>query len=57
MRHFKKLFTMDNYTPPESAEIVQLYFQKSFSIVATQRAFRLKNKTAATATTPLKTHN
>lgn len=35
---------MEQFTPPERAEIVQLYIQNNFSIVKTQRAFRKKNK-------------
>ncbi|KAL7723793.1 hypothetical protein ACLKA6_000408 [Drosophila palustris] len=35
---------MEQYTPKERAEIVQLYIQNNFSIVKTKRAFRAKNK-------------
>ena len=43
-RHSKTIYTMEQYTPKERAEIVQLYIQNNFSIVLTQRAFRKKNK-------------
>lgn len=35
---------MEQFTPKERAEIVQLYIQNNFSIVKTKRAFRKKNK-------------
>ena len=43
-RHLKTIYTMEQYTPKECAEIAQRYIQNKFSIVLTQRAFRKKNK-------------
>lgn len=35
---------MEQFTPKERADIVQLYIQNNFSIVETKRAFRKKKK-------------
>ena len=43
-RHFSTILTMEQYTPKQRAEIVQLYIQNNFSIVLTKRAWKNKNK-------------
>ena len=43
-RQSKQIFTMEQYTPRERYEIVDIYIQQNKSIVKTQRAFKkLKN--------------
>ena len=43
-RHFSTILTMEQYTPKQRAEIVQLYIENKFSIVLTKRAWKNKNK-------------
>ena len=44
----KQIFTMEQYTPCERSEIVEIYIQQNKSIVKTQRAFKkLKNVKSA----------
>ena len=43
-RQSKQIFTMEQYTPRERSEIVEIYIQQNKSIVKTQHAFKkLKN--------------
>ena len=47
-RQFKQIFTMEQYTPRDRSEIVEIYIQQNKSIVKTQRAFKkLKNVKSA----------
>ena len=43
-RHISTILTMEQYTPKQRAEIVQLYIENKFSIVLTKRAWKNKNK-------------
>ena len=39
-RQYKLIFTMEQYTPRERSEIVEIYIQQKKSIVKTQRALK-----------------
>ena len=43
-RQSKEIFAMEQYTPRERSQIVEIYIQQNKSIVKTQRAWRKINK-------------
>ena len=54
-RQSKQIFTMEQYTPRERSEIVEIYIQQNKSIVKTQRAFKkLKNVKSAPSKNTIK---
>ena len=54
-RQSKQIFTMQQYTPRERSEIVEIYIQQKKSIVKTQRAFKnLKNVRSAPSKNTIK---
>ena len=54
-RQSKQIFTMNQYTPRERSEIVEIYIQQKKSIVKTQRAFKtLKNVRSAPSKNTIK---
>ena len=54
-RQSKLIFTMEQYTPRERSEIVEIYIQQNKSIVKTQRAFKkLKNVKSAPSKNTIK---
>ena len=54
-RQSKQIFTMEQYTPRERSEIVEIYIQQKKSIVKTQSAFKkLKNVKSAPSKNTIK---